>query len=291
MANTSVRRPVVYHNRAYFVGSKDEVGQVLVFDGRVQRELCRLLGGPSSTAAGADFGAMGIADGQLYVALSDGTTMYVHQVDPTTGAARVIGTGLTVANEIVTDYASFNGRLFVATAGIGNTHASHIYSIDVERETAWTTERTTSDLGGTKFRQYTSLKVFGGKLYATTSAPAGFAAIIEYSNTTGTWTTDLTSSDSTNANNYDALVTFNGFLYAMYNCPTTSSFLVIKQTAAATWSTSKDMGAAGSTSTGMFRSTPQILYAVGPPKVFTQDTSGTWATSFSDAALTYGLIV
>jgi hypothetical protein len=107
-------------------------------------------------------------------------------------------------------------------------------------------------------------------LYAATSAPAGFAATIEKRAPDGTWTTELTAGVSVSLGYYDALTVWNGLLYAQFGYSTTT-FTVVKQASIGSWSTDKDMAAAGATSTGYFLTTPDLLFASGPPRVFTKN--------------------
>jgi hypothetical protein len=128
-------------------------------------------------------------------------------------------------------------------------------------------------------------------LYAATTAPAGFAALIEKRTAAGVWSTELTSADVTNYNYYDSLAVWNGVLYAQFGGGAAGAVLtVVKQDSVGTWSTDKDMAAAGSTETWGFRVTPSILFASAPPRVFTK-TGSTWATSLSDANLTHGMLI
>jgi hypothetical protein len=280
-------RPVLYQGRAFYLGADDSIGQILCFDGTTEFEFCRLPFGPAATTGGLKTDCIGMAMGFLYVSNNNGTNGQVWKVDPVTGGCQIICTRFTYANEVVSDIIGHAGRVWVATRKAQGT-AAHIYSMRPDVDTAWTTERTTTDLGGTKFRDYNSLIAAGGILYAATSAPAGFAALIEKRSAAGTWSTELTSGDTTNFNYYDSLTSWGGVLYAQFAGG--AVLRVVKQDSVGTWSTDKDMAAAGSTETWGFRATPAVLFASAPPRVFTK-TGSTWATSLSDADLTHGLII
>jgi hypothetical protein len=281
---------IVYHGRAFYAGESDNIGQILCFDGQREFEFCRLPFGPSAaTTGGTDMNAVGFAMGQFYISLNNGTTGRVFQVDPVTGAASLMGGSFTTANEIVVDVAAYAGRVWICTNN-DNTKTAHIYSIRPGIDIAWTTERTTPDLGGSKFRNYNSLAAKDGYLYAATSAPAGFAATIEKRAPDGTWTTELTAGVSVSLGYYDALTVWNGLLYAQFGYSTTT-FTVVKQASIGSWTTDKDMAAAGATSTGYFLTTPDLLFASGPPRVFTKNIAGSWSTSLSDASLTHGMLI
>ena len=280
---------IVYKGRAFYAGEDDSIGQILCFDGKAEFEFCRLPFGPAAAnVGGTAMNAIGIAGALFYFSLNDGTTGRVYAVDPNTGAATQVGGTFTATNEIVSDVAMFNGRVYLCTNN-DNTKAAHIYSIKPEIDTTWTTERTTTDLGGSKFRGYNSLAVANGQLYAAGGAPAGFAALIERLDQTGTWNTELTSTDTTNDNYYDALVVWNGLLYGQYSSAA-PAFTVVKQTAVGTWVTDKDMAAAGSTAGGYMLATHDLLFASAPPRVFVKSGT-TWSTALSDANLTHGLLI
>ena len=66
---------------------------------------------------------------------------------------------------------------------------------------------------------------------------------------------------------------------------------VVRQVSVGTWVLDKDMLAAGSTSSGYFLSTPDLLFASAPPRVFTRNAAATWSTSLSDASLTHGMLI
>jgi sulfur transfer complex TusBCD TusB component (DsrH family) len=127
-----------------------------------------------------------------------------------------------------------------------------------------------------------------GVLYAATIAPAGSAALIEKRSAAGTWSTELTSADTTNVNYYDSLVKWQNVIYAQYAGG--AVIRVVKQDSVGTWSTDKDMAAGGSTETWGFRATPGLLYASAPPRVFTKS-GAVWSTSLSDADLTHGMLI
>lgn len=281
---------VLYKGRAFYAGELDSIGQILCFDGQKEFEFTRLPFGPASdNVGGTAINMVGMAMGLFYVSLNNGTTGRVYSVNPVTGAATQAGGTFTTANEIVVDVCAYEGRVWIATQN-DNTKAAHIYSIRPGVDTVWTTERTTSDLGTNQFLNYNSLAASVGQLYAATSAPAGFAALIEKRTAGGTWSTELTAGSSAAAGHYDKLVIWNGFLYAQQAYSTTV-FDVVKQASVGTWGVDKDMAAAGSTSTGYFQGTPDILFASAPPRVFTKNLAGTWATSLSDANLTHGMLI
>ncbi len=281
---------VVYRGRAFYAGELDSIGQILCFDGLKEFEFTRLPFGPAAdTAGGTRINAVGMAMGLFYISINNATTGRVYAVDPVTGAASQVGGTFVVADEIVVDVCAYAGRVWICTNN-DNTKAAHIYSIRPGVDTAWTTERTTTDLGASQFRNYNSLAAKGGQLYAATSAPAGFAAIIEKRTAAGSWSTELTAGSSAAAGYYDALVEWNGKLYAQQGYSTTL-FAVVIQDSVGSWSTDKDMAAAGSTSTGYFLSTPDLLFASGPPRVFVKNLSNSWSTSLSDASLTHGMLI
>lgn len=281
---------VLYKGRAFYAGELDSIGQILCFDGQKEFEFTRIPFGPASdNVGGTAMNMVGMAMGLFYISLNNGTTGRVYSVDPVTGAATQVGGTFVTADEIVVDVCAYEGRVWICTQN-DNTKAAHIYSIRPGVDTVWTTERTTADLGGTKFLNYNSLAASVGQLYAATSAPAGFAARIEKRTAGGTWSTELTAGSSAAAGHYDKLVIWDGFLYAQQGYSTTV-FDVIKQASVGTWAVDKDMAAAGSTSTGYFQGTPDILFASAPPRVFTKNLAGTWATSLSDASLTHGMLI
>ena len=280
-------RPVLYQGRAFYLGANDAIGQILCFDGTNEFEFCRVPFGPAASTGGSRTDCIGMAMGLLYVANNDGTTGHVYSVDPVTGSTLQVGGTFVTANEVVSDIVAYAGRVWICTRKAQGT-AAHIYSLRPGVDTTWTTERTTADLGSTKFRDYNSLLALGGQLYAATTGPAGFAALIEKRTAAGTWSTELTSGDTTNLNLYDSLTLWNGVMYAMFSGGTT--FTVVKRVSAGSWTTDKDMGAAGSTKAWGFRVTPGLLYASAPPRVFTKSGS-TWSTSLSDASLVHGMLI
>ena len=281
---------IVYQGRAFYAGESDNLGQILCFDGKKEFEFCRLPFGPSSMqTGGADMNAVGMAMGLFFISLNNGTTGRVFAVDPVTGGSSQVGGTFTTANEIVVDVCAYAGRVWICTNN-DNTKAANIYSIRYGVDTAWTTERTTTNLGGGNYRNYNSIATKGGYLYAATSAPAGFAAVIEKRAPDGTWTTELTAASSAAAGYYDVLTVWNGKLYAQQNYSNTV-YSVVVQNSIGSWASDKDMAAAGATSTGYFLITPDLLFASGPPRVFTKNLSGTWSTSLSDASLTHGMLI
>lgn len=281
---------IVYRGRAFYAGEDDSIGQILCFDGQKEFEFCRLPFGPTvATTGGTKTNAVGMAMGLFYFSNNDGSTGQVYAVDPATGAAAQVGGNFTATNEVVVDVCAYAGRVWICTSNDG-TKAAHIYSIRPIVETAWTTERTTVDLGGTKFLNYTSLAANAGQLYAAAGAPAGFAAVIEKRTAAGVWSTELTAAQSVSAGYYDVLTVWNGFLYAQYGYGATI-FTVVKQDSVGSWSLDKNMQAAGSTDTGYMLITPTLLYASGPPRVFTKDLSNNWSTVLSDASLTHGMLI
>ncbi len=281
---------IVYRGRAFYAGESDSIGQVLCFDGLKEFEFCRLPFGPSvDTTGGTKFNAVGMAMGLFYFSLNNATTGRVYAVSPVTGAATQVGGTFVAGNEIVVDVCAYAGRVWICTNN-DNTKAAHIYSIRPDVDTVWTTERTTTDLGVNQFRGYNSLAAIGGQLYAATGAPAGFAAIIEKRTAAGVWSTELTAGSSAATGYYDALIVWGGNLYAQQVYSTTL-VNVVRQVSVGSWVLDKDMLAAGSTSSGYFLSTPDLLFASGPPRVFTRNAAATWTTSLSDAALTHGMLI
>lgn len=281
---------IVYNGRAFYAGEDDSIGQILCFDGSTEFEFTRLPFGPSAaTAGGTKTGAVGFAGGSFYISNGNATSVQIYSVDPNTGAAALVGGLLDATVEKVTDVTSHAGRVWICTQSVSGVGVSHIYSIRPGIDTAWTTERTTTDMGGGKFLQYNSLMPLAGILYAATASPAGFAAKIEKRSAAGTWSTELTSADTTNLNYYDSLTVWNGVLYAQFAGG--AVITIVKQVSAASWSTDKDMAAAGSTISGYFLTTPDLLYASAPPRVFTKNVAGTYTTALSDASLTHGMLI
>jgi hypothetical protein len=281
---------IVYKGRAFYAGEDDSIGQILCFDGSKEFEFCRLpFGAAVATTGGTNTNAVGMAMGQFIISNNNGTTGQVWMVDPVTGGATLLGGTFTASSEIVTDVCAYAGRVWICTSSVSGSAVSHIYSIRPGIDTAWTTERTTTDMGSSKFLQYNSLAVKDGQLYAATTSPAGFAAKIEKRTAAGVWSTELTSGDTTNLNYYDALTVWNGNLYAQFAGGAVVT--VVKQASVGSWSTDKDMAAAGSTSSGYFLVTPDVLFASGAPRVFTKNLAGSWSTSLSDASLTHGLLI
>ncbi len=227
--------------------------------------------------------------GLFYFSINNATLGRVYAVDPVTGAATQVGGTFDATVEIIVDVTAYAGRVWICSQSVSGVGVSHIYSVRPTIDTVWTTERTTTDLGGAKFLQYNSLGAKDGQLYAATTGPAGFAARIEKRTAAGVWSTELTSADTTNTNYYDALTVWNGNLYAQFGGGAVVT--IVKQGNVGSWTLDKDMAAAGSTSSGYFLITPDLLFASGPPRVFTKNLAGTYSTSLSDASLTHGMLI
>jgi hypothetical protein len=152
-------------------------------------------------------------------------------------------------------------------------------------------EASQATLGGGLYRGHLSVASYGGRVFISSIAPAGHAAII-YRSTTSypdnmDYTDSLTSTNTTGENFYDSLIVYKGNLYAQFSG---TGEVLIKKFDGTSWTTDFDMGANGATTTGYFVVKGDDLFASGTARVF-RKRGATWSTVLSDANITHGMLL
>ena len=162
---------------------------------------------------------------------------YLYQLNPETGAPLALGpsTGFVAGTENLFSGAGFLGKIWMGTS---RATQGRIHSLRVG-DAAWVVERTAA----ANLHTYTSMAVYGGNLYAATSALAGTAAIIEKRTPGGTWSTVRTGSHSTQANYFDGLFVHGGELYAFYMTRGGTDICEAHKYNGTSWSTDEDLAA------------------------------------------------
>lgn len=229
---------LVYAAGGYTVGTDSP--SIRIFDGRFDREVCRL----PNTAAG-------VVPRAVMTMLSANDTIYLSTLDTgadsTDWASRVfsldiesgnltpIGTTFT-AGHVVYALAWHMNRLWAGTNRQASTAAGKIYFFRPDIDSSWTDDYTlsTSSEAGC-----TSLLSYKGLLYVGCSAAAATFAKVLVRSELGVYTTSKTAAGgSATANNAIlALAEFGGNLYAsFYNADTPAVSLIYKFDNAS-WST------------------------------------------------------
>lgn len=215
--------------KQFFWTAIDGSGNALLlgFDGIAQYEVLRI--------ASATMRVLCVHAGDLVVCeRSDAQRVWL--VDPVNGSMTLIGSEFAggAPGEEIFSACSYLGKVWIGTA---NASTGKIYSARAGA-TAWTLERTAA----ANLHAYSSMAVFGGKLYAGLSALAGTAAIIEERTVAGVWSTTRTGGVSAERNAFDGLAVCNAELYAAYANPQSSAvFCEIHKYTGSAWSKDKDL--------------------------------------------------
>lgn len=236
-AACSINNHFVYPASGYTVGT--DYPPIRIFDGRSDRELCRI---PPTTANVVPKAVMSMltANGTVYLSTWDsGTTSAdwngrVFQLDPETGVLTVLGT-VFANGELPYALCWHMGRLWCGTNNsIGSV--GKVYYFRPGIDTTWTQDHATStdSAGGV-----TSMASYQGKLYVGTDNIAASRGKVLVRDTAGTYTVSQTGTGGTAKvnNGYIALTVLGNNLYASYwNNDTTVISKIEKYTGSA-WST------------------------------------------------------
>lgn len=227
----------IYPASNYTVGT--HYPPIRIFDGRQDRELCRL---PPTTANVIPKAVMSMlaANGTVYLTTWDsGTTSAdwagrVFSLNTATGELTVLGT-VFAAGEMPYALAWHMGRLWCGTNNSIGT-VGKVYFFRPGIDTTWTSDYSlaTSTAGGV-----TSMASYGGKLYVGTDNAAASRGKVLVRDTAGAYTTSQTGAGGTARvnNGYLALTVLGANLYASYwNNDTTVISRIEKYTGSA-WST------------------------------------------------------
>ena len=177
--------------------------------------------------------ALTLFDGAItfgdYIGTTAGNASYVTGVGvplPSGGITEIHATAVSV---VPTSIASFNGELFV-----GTTYLSATAAIILKRTTAavWSTSLTAGAAGVQN--GFTSLCVFGGRLYAAWASGAAATAAKIYSTPDGVnWTLEITTAV---AQVPGQMVVFGGALYvALAGAHYTQVSKILQRTSAGVW--------------------------------------------------------
>jgi len=236
-AGCNINNHMVYPASGYTVGT--DYPPIRVFDGRSDKELCRL---PPTTANVIPKAVMSMlaANGTVYLTTWDSGTSSsdwngrVMQLDPETGVLTPLG--VKFANgEMPYALCWHMGRLWCGTNNSIGT-VGKVYYFRPGIDTAWTQDYATSSssAGGV-----TSMASYKGILYVGTDNAAGSRGKVLARDTAGAYTTSQTGSGGTAKvnNGYLALTVLGANLYASYwNNDTTPISKIEKYTGSA-WST------------------------------------------------------
>lgn len=236
-AACSINNRFVYPAAGYTVGT--HYPPIRIFDGRADRELCRL---PPTAAGGIPKAVISMlaANGTVYLSTwASGTTSAdwlgrVFQLDPETGVLTVLGSTFA-AGELPYALCWHMGRLWCGTNnGIGTV--GKVYYFRPGIDTAWTLDYTTSSstAGGV-----TSMASYKGLLYVGTDNAAGSRGKVLVRDTAGAYTTSQTGSGGTARinNGYVALTVLGSNLYASYWNQDTTVISKIEKYTGSAWST------------------------------------------------------
>lgn len=228
---------LIYPATGYTVGTT--YPPIRVWDGRQDRELCRLPPTPTFVVPKAVV-AMLSAGGSVYFSTFDaGTTSTtwsgrVMQLDPISGQVTPLGTAFA-AGELPYALAWHMGRLWCGTNnGVGTVGKVYFFRPGID--TTWTLDHSlaTDSLGGVD-----SMISYLGKLYVGSDNAGGSRGKILVRDTAGAYTVSETGSGGTAIvnNGYLAMCVFNGNLYASYWNNDSPAIAKIRKFDGSSWST------------------------------------------------------
>ena len=184
----------------------------------------------------------------LYVSIRGAATFghYGYQVNPETGPAVLLAPSGTVvaADEHIFSGCGWLGKFWIGTSrGIGSTTPGRIYwcRIPPSEQAVWILDHTNAD---NNRPTYTSLAVYRGDLYAASmSNLTPTAATIEKRTPGGTWSTSLTSVNTTGRNWFDGLYVWNDELYAFLHELAIPHVQICYKFNGTSWVQDEDLGA------------------------------------------------
>lgn len=236
-ALANINNRMVYPASGYVVGT--DYPPIRIFDGRADKELCKL---PPTTANVAPKAVLSMltANGTVYLTSWDSGTSSadwngrVFQLDPTTGV--MVPLGLVFANgELPYALEWHMGRLWCGTNnGIGTVGKVYFFRPGID--TAWTLDHATSadSAGGV-----TAMASYKGKLYVGTDNAAGSRGKVLVRDTAGAYTTSQSGAGGTAVvnNGYLALTVLGDNLYASYWNNDTMPISIIEKFTGSAWTT------------------------------------------------------
>lgn len=228
---------LIYPATGYTVGTDNP--PIRIWDGRQDRELCKVPTTPAFAIAQAVM-SMLAANGSVFFSTFDtGTSSSdwsgrVMQLDPVSGNVTPLGAAFA-AGEMPYALAWHMGRLWCGTNnGIGTV--GKVYYFRPGIDTAWTLDHSlsTESLGGVD-----SMASYLGKLYVGSDNAGGSRGKVLVRDTAGAYTVSDTGSGGTAVvnNGYLSMVVFGGNLYASYWNNDGTPIARIRKFDGTTWST------------------------------------------------------
>lgn len=310
------QRPASYKNRYWYAGDNYTAWvsggggsytapPLIMYDGTTAYELFRVPTNPTSPAGSYPWliSDILVADGILYLAVLDpgGTAPdYKGRVltfDPSDGSRGLVGERFgDDSGELDRGYphvlASHIGSLFAGTNGISGTagNMGSIFRIQPGVETQWTEEY---QLSGAR-QGIMSMAIYGGAIYASTSAGVATNPLVVVRSAAGTWSTSYTSAISA-VSYIGALIVFNGLLFGVeFDAGNNVTNVIVYD--GSSWSTDYDV--AGNHAADMVPGTPFVFQS----KLFipfmhgtsgsntdgfllSRNTSGTWVAEETSRGL------
>jgi hypothetical protein len=230
---------------------------------------------------------------------NNATTGQVYAVDPETGlrpswwAGRSRGDG---DHQRVVDVTAYAGRVWICTT-VDVTVAAHIYSIRPGVDTAWTTERTTVDLGRSRNSCNTTRSrcSISGSFTPRRPRRPGSPAVIEKRTAAGVWSdgTDLGRHREHELLRCVDRVERVALRHVRRACSVFTHRLEAN-VAVGTWISTRTWPCGLVTTPGASSRRRPVLYATCPPLVFTKAATGVWSNvwvSLNDASNTHGMLI
>ncbi len=231
---------VVYKNQLYYAGTyttSTDRPTIRVFNGTTDLELVRVpYNSALSSGAPCTINSMLLVGDLIYLSVRDGTLVSdgaarngrVFSLNPSTGALVQMGPNFA-AGFAPYSLAWHAGRLWTGTENISTSVAGTINWFRPNIDSAWTVDRTISQVASVAF-----LYSFQGNLFAGNFSGTGTSTVVEKRDPLGAWTVSLTVGSVGTSSGFMNAVMFNGNLYVTH-FNTTSSVSTVRKFDGTTW--------------------------------------------------------